>query len=78
MEKEWEKEWITTFTGAKTGATPKLYVFSTKKKPGDFLTECVKASGGEVVMLTGIATGTPTAVPATAAAVPGMTVKPVR
>lgn len=78
MEKEWEKEWITTFTGAKTGATPKLYIFSTKKKPGDFLTECVKASGGEVVMLTGIATGTPTAVPAKAAVVPGMTVKPVR
>lgn len=47
-ERRWEADWLAAF--ARSGA-PKLYLFSVRATPQDFLKKCVEASGGEVSVL---------------------------
>lgn len=47
-ERAWESDWLRDFS--KKGA-PKLYLFSAKAEPQNFLKECVEASGGTVTIL---------------------------
>jgi hypothetical protein len=56
-EKVWEQEWLNSFTAAKTGQGPRLYLFSTDQEPQPLLAKCVAASGGQVKMVTWLRTG---------------------
>ena len=47
-ERRWEADWLAAF--ARAGA-PKLYLFSVRAQPQDFLKKCVETSGGEVSVL---------------------------
>lgn len=47
-ERKWEAEWRGAFSRA---GAPKLYLFSVRAQPQDFLEKCVSASGGEITVL---------------------------
>lgn len=47
-ERAWEKEWGSAFSRKNA---PKLYLFSVKTPPQDFLRTCVEHSGGEITIL---------------------------
>ena len=47
-ERKWEADWLAVFSRA---GTPKLYLFSVRAQPQEFLQKCVSASGGEIVIL---------------------------
>jgi len=47
-ERRWEDDWTNAFS--RTGA-PKLYLFSIRSEPQEFLKKCVEISGGSVTIL---------------------------
>lgn len=47
-ERKWEADWLAAFSRA---GAPKLYLFSVRAQPQEFLQKCVSASGGEIVIL---------------------------
>lgn len=47
-ERTWEREWFASFSGK---SAPKLYLFSARTSPQDFLKKCVDSSGGEITIL---------------------------
>ncbi len=47
-ERKWEADWLAAFSRA---GAPKLYLFSVRAQPQEFLRKCVSASGGEITVL---------------------------
>ena len=47
QEKKWEADWIKTFSDAKIGKGPRLYIFSMELESQPILERCVEASGGQ-------------------------------
>ena len=57
QEKRWEADWIKTFSDAKIGKGPRLYLFSAQNEPQAIFEKCVKASGGQSKMVEWLRTG---------------------
>lgn len=47
-ERRWETDWLAACSRA---GAPRLYLFSVRAQPQEFLRKCVSASGGEIVVL---------------------------
>jgi hypothetical protein len=58
-DKQWESEWLKSFSGGPTGQAPRLYLFSTVTAPQPLIAECAKLSGGSVTMATWLSTNSP-------------------
>jgi len=58
-EKNWESDWIKSFTSAKNsnGQGPKLYLFSIRFEPQPIFSKCVEASGGQIKMVQWLRSG---------------------